>query len=115
MPFTYCQECGSKNEYTIKKPNFCASCGHPINSSASSQTEGKVYKKEAVKEISQANLDDEGSDIFHVPQLSKLEYEIDMSNPIDQTVGSILGDMAPKENSAKPAVKKTSRRKNAKK
>ena len=115
MPFTYCQECGSKNEYTLKKPNFCASCGHPFNPAMSKKNEGEEYEKEAIKKVSQADLDDEGSDIFHVPQLSKLDYEIDMSNPIDQTIGSILGDMAPKASPAKPAVKKASRRKNVKK
>ena len=27
MASIFCPECGAKNGYTLKKPNFCQSCG----------------------------------------------------------------------------------------
>jgi hypothetical protein len=76
MLSTYCQQCGTKIEYRFAKPNFCNSCGQPLHGEAiakdlPTQNQAPPPKPE--------NLDEEGTDIFQVPNISNLEYEIEIS------------------------------------
>ena len=70
MASIFCPECGAKNSYTLKKPNFCQSCGETF--AAFGMTNASVSKP-SLKSANGKN-DDE-----RIPNLSKLEYEIDMS------------------------------------
>ena len=70
MSFTYCKSCGYKNVYSLQPPNFCASCGEPM-----AQSTNKVMAKN--KNIIKHKIDDEeGEDIFEVPNVSRLKYQI---------------------------------------
>lgn len=73
MAHLYCTECGAKNIYSLKKPNFCSSCGFAFESVG---TEEKPIKQRAINE---GDLDEEGSEVFEVPDFdsSKLSYEVD--------------------------------------
>jgi hypothetical protein len=64
MKHTYCSDCGNKIEFSLKPPNFCNSCGSPLNSTAKKNT--PIEEKD--EEI---NFSEER---FQKP--SKLEYEI---------------------------------------
>jgi len=64
MKHTYCSDCGNKIEFSLKPPNFCNSCGSPLNSTAKKNTP----IEEKGEEI---NFSEER---FQKP--SKLEYEI---------------------------------------
>jgi ribosomal protein L37E len=90
MLSTYCQHCGSKNEYSSVKPKFCSSCGQPL---AGDFNEAKVATKTQPKARSVAHIEDydaDGTDIFEVPQISRLEYDIEVSNSSQFTLGSIM-------------------------
>ena len=70
MASMFCPECGAKNGYTLKKPKFCQSCGETF--AAFGMTNASVSKPSL--RAANGKNDDE-----RVPQLSKLEYEIDMA------------------------------------
>lgn len=71
MASIFCPECGAKNGYTLKKPNFCQSCGETF--AAFGMTNASVSKPSL--RAANGKNDDE-----RVPNLSKLEYEIEMSS-----------------------------------
>jgi hypothetical protein len=92
MLSTYCQNCGSKNEYRFTKPKFCSSCGQPLSGEVAPQK--KTPKKEAPKKSraseSYGDLDQDGTDIYEVPDISRLEYEIDVSSNGNFSLGSLF-------------------------
>ena len=64
MNTEFCINCGGKVQYTLKKPNFCSSCGCSINAKEISSTE--IAEGETALDKSENQL----------PSLSRLEYEI---------------------------------------
>lgn len=79
MPFMFCQSCGSKMEYTVRKPNFCPSCGTSI---AGSTPPPQAKPKENLKP------NDEGTKI---PNIKKLDVEVISSEPNAITFGNTIG------------------------
>jgi hypothetical protein len=107
MLSTYCQHCGSKNEYSSVKPKFCSSCGQML---AGDYNEAKTTQATVNKTLARKNLqidDEEGTDIFEVPNISRLEYDIEISQD-SFTLGSIL----PRHEQAAPKRKRGRPRKN---
>ncbi len=93
MLSTYCQHCGTKVEYRFTKPNFCTSCGQPLHGEAIAkdmpvQNQDPPQKPE--------NLDEEGSDVFEVPNISNLEYEIEVSQS-SFTMGDLFKNIESQE------------------
>ena len=90
MLSTYCQECGSKNEYLSQRPKFCGNCGTPLSSEAKKTV---VKRKKIPPKKSEAasapEEDEEGTDVYEVPDISNFEYEVEYS-PASTTLGSIL-------------------------
>lgn len=63
----FCMNCGSKFEYSTKKPNFCSSCGSPLDQGEAKSNQTQNHK------VSEASEAKESS----VPSsLGKLEYSI---------------------------------------
>lgn len=90
MLSTYCQHCGSKNEYSSVKPKFCSSCGQMLAGDFNeARTNTKTVSKK-VNTVKSENYDEEGSDIYEVPNISKLEYDIEVSSGSTFTLGSIM-------------------------
>jgi len=87
---TYCQNCGSLNQYVSEKPNFCNKCGIKFSHAlATSDTELKVDAFGVVEEVV---VDDPDQTITNILKLGGLDVEIDMTNrPIGDTVGSLMG------------------------
>ena len=71
MASIFCPECGAKNSYTLKKPNFCQSCGETF--AAFGMANASVSKP------SLAATDGKNSE-DSIPNISKLEYDIDLPN-----------------------------------
>ncbi len=71
MQHIFCTECGSKNIYSGPKPKFCSSCGASIGSVSDK-------KRESPKRMSSAseNLKEDETDIDHVPNIGKLDYDV---------------------------------------
>ena len=103
MLSTYCQDCGGKNEYSVVKPNFCSSCGQPLAGNfGQARTKVKQAIKSQVEDVE--NYDEDGSDVFEVPDISELEYEIEVSNASRFTLGSIMPKQEQSE--SQPTTKK---------
>lgn len=91
MLSTYCQHCGSKNEYRFTKPKFCSSCGKAL-SLINDEVETKTVKSVKKIQTREANLDTEGTDVYEVPDISSLEYEIDIPNTSSFSLGSLFSN-----------------------
>jgi hypothetical protein len=83
MSKIYCPHCGSKNEYLLKKPDKCKSCGKPLskisNISKSSVVRDKIPVDRKTNILNQDLDSDDFSDSFEVPIVNSLDYEIDYS------------------------------------
>lgn len=79
MPFMFCQSCGSKMEYTTRKPNFCPSCGIAI---AGSTPPPQAKPKENLQQ------NDEET---RMPNIKKLDVELTHSEPNTITLGNTIG------------------------
>ena len=89
----FCFSCGDKLEYKFNPPNFCPVCGTQINASLNTESSVKTQETRQKK----VSIDKEGyTDSKDVPQLTKLEYELeDFGTSAQQTIGSIFGKRAP--------------------
>ena len=80
MQTIFCTECGSKNEYSGKKPNFCSSCGFSFVDQKSAQPIAKASNKKPIRqsrsEAPQVEISEDETDIDYVPSISSLSYEI---------------------------------------
>lgn len=92
---TYCQHCGTKIEYRFQKPNFCTSCGQPLHGEARDQS--SIPTQNNATKVTQASMeihDEDGTDVFEVPRISRLDYEIEVS-----TSSFSMGDLFKHEHS----------------
>lgn len=69
MASIFCPECGAKNSYTLKKPNFCQSCGETF---AAFGMANASVSKPSLAATNGKNSEDS------IPNISKLEYDIDL-------------------------------------
>ena len=90
----YCSECGSKHEYKFSPPKFCSNCGAPMGIA---QNESKPLNRNVSSQRQSKAISDNETDAESVPNISKLEYEIeDFGASVQQTLGSLHGKTAPK-------------------
>ena len=73
----FCMHCGAKFQFSLKKPNFCSSCGGSLDGEVSKASQSKsVEIEEKQKETNLLNI-------------SKLEYVI-TSNSNKNTFGDLI-------------------------
>mgnify|MGYP001254316234 FL=1 len=77
----FCMSCGAKFQYSLKKPNFCSSCGASMGGEENVASEPSSVNN---VDVSEATVDS----ALNI-NISKLEYEID-SGPKNPTVGDII-------------------------
>lgn len=87
MLSTYCQHCGAKHEYNLHKPNFCSSCGQSLSGE---YDPSKAESQSSVVEVDAEDYGVEGTDVYRVPRLRALEYDIEVSNASKFTLGSLM-------------------------
>jgi len=94
----YCQKCGQPSEYSgaLGKPKFCSHCGTPYGVTnyrldAAKETP-PVSKANKPNPIVEAQIDYE-DDIPNIPNISKLDFDIDTSfeEPRSVTIGDLAG------------------------
>lgn len=81
MNTEFCMECGTQYQYSLKKPNFCSSCGGKLSEEAQA-TQQPVVSSE--KEVESPPT---------ISRISKLEYEIQRSGPT-VTFGDLVSQAA---------------------
>ena len=70
----YCQNCGKPTEYTaLNKPNFCFNCGAPFAGGVSVASVNQVSQSP-----SPTALDNDSDEISEVPDINKLEVDINV-------------------------------------
>ena len=113
MPSTYCQNCGSKHDYKFEKPNFCTSCGEPFAGASKEAKKLETNPKEnrSLGRSIESDFDEDGTEIYEVPQISKLEYEIDIA-PSSFSLGSLFNNATPQEENSTAKKKRGRPRKN---
>ena len=90
----YCSECGAKHEYKFSPPKFCSNCGAPMGVA---QNESKPLNRNVTASKKSKAISDEETDAEFVPNISKVEYEIeDFGASMQQTIGSLGGKTSPK-------------------
>ncbi len=82
----YCQKCGSGNEYSLSKPKFCSNCGFSFSIASSSIP--KVIKN--IPKITQ-NEDEEEIGTERVPDISKLDFDIDINSNKGTKLNNLMG------------------------
>lgn len=91
----YCSECGAKHEYKFSPPKFCPNCGSPMGVA---QNETKPLNRNVETLRKSKALSENETDAEFVPDISKLEYEIeDYGAGVQQTIGSLGGKSPPKK------------------
>jgi predicted nucleic acid-binding Zn-ribbon protein len=78
MTIKFCTNCGHKFEYKYSPPKFCSNCGEPIgeaNNKITAKTLDEPMPARTNKKISALNEDE--TDAEYVPQINKLEFEIE--------------------------------------
>jgi ribosomal protein L37E len=104
MLSTYCQHCGSKNEYRLTKPKFCSSCGQPSVGAELSTQKPQENLRNHSRAIEMQIDDEDGTDVFEVPHINNLEYEIEVSANTFK-----LGSILPEQPKNTPQKKKRGR------
>jgi|TARA_R110000824_G_scaffold395132_1_gene595527 hypothetical protein len=75
----YCQSCGSAHSYTLRKPNFCQSCGISLGSA----------KKDSRNALG-LEIEEESAIPGSFSDLEGLEFDSEVYSPDSQTLGSIM-------------------------
>lgn len=90
----FCSECGTKVEYKFSPPKFCSQCGAPMGVATVNESKPLNRNVRASRKIEA--ISDNETDAEYVPDISKLEYEIDtFGSQYNQTIGSLGGKSAP--------------------
>jgi uncharacterized Zn finger protein (UPF0148 family) len=85
----YCQKCGQPNHYGSKKPIFCGYCGESLDGRPK---ESVASKKQTLKErIAKAQNEDEEEEITLVPDIQKIDVEIESPKLKGFKIGDIAG------------------------
>lgn len=70
----FCRECGHKNEYTFKKPNFCENCGNKF-AHASVQT---VVNQKPAPKVQEIVDEQQSEEDIVIPQITEFSFEADL-------------------------------------
>lgn len=82
----YCQACGQPNKYGSVKPKFCNNCGKSLNGG-----HNKPATKKQPPQKAKAEEELEEDEIVSIPDLSKLEAEIEAPKIRGVKLGEIAG------------------------
>ena len=95
MSVKYCKYCGAKNSYIGVEPKFCSHCGEPFGSKKLVKriTRGSIANS---KNVSNDVNNDDTTNMDYVPNISRLQYDVDIAEKKTFTFEEIAG-MPPNE------------------
>jgi len=73
----YCPTCGAGTEYSLKKPQFCASCGGSFTSMGKSEAKTVFKTKPVAKTIAIEAESKEEEEYFEEPNIGKLDFVLE--------------------------------------
>ena len=80
MAFTYCPSCGYKNLYGVNPTKFCGGCGEALHGDVAAAKPKPNLSRTTVEAkrfpTRQSTEDEEGTDIYQVPNINQLKYTI---------------------------------------
>ena len=88
----YCSACGAKHEYKFSPPKFCSNCGAPMG--VATTNESKPLNRNTTASRKFKAINDSETDAEFVPDISKLQYEIEIDQT-QHTLGSLAGKIDP--------------------
>jgi len=87
MAFSYCSHCGYKNMYSMQAPKFCGGCGETLNILSAAKTHtvstpspASIRRTPPGVRVEQEIDDPDGTDVYQVPNITKLSYSIEQDN-----------------------------------
>lgn len=87
----YCQSCGKPNSHGSSKPNFCQGCGVSLG-----KTKEKPHKT-ILSARSDDDDDSEAADVVRVPNIDRLEVEINTNPQKGIRIEDVVGTSNPEE------------------
>jgi len=99
MNHLFCTHCGFKIEYNNSKPNFCPKCGQSVGAVANTPT----YKARPVAASpvdlydSEDPENEDETNITELPDIRKLQVDVENDNDTSFTFGSLVGEDQPKK------------------
>lgn len=97
MAIKYCSECGKKYEYKFSPPKFCSECGSPMGIANQEARPIDRQVQRPPQEVEKfTSVSEDETDADHVPQIGRLQYEVeDYGQTFQQTIGSLGGKTPP--------------------
>jgi len=91
----FCTECGHKMGYSLAKPNFCSKCGagtgSVAKSSLSKPKKSLLGRRSQSDFIEEESLAEDETSIDYVPDISRLDCDIEQYDENIFTLGSLAG------------------------
>lgn len=84
----YCLKCGHPNAYNLAKPKYCINCGTKFNDFVEKQQSISNNKENINKNLEEK---DEYSDVDHVPDINKLDFDFIENKKDITTIKDIIG------------------------
>jgi hypothetical protein len=78
MATIFCTSCGGKHDYSGFAPNFCSKCGTQIGGVKQQKAEAPKRVAPKTQEIDLEESGEDNTDIDYVPELDKLDVEIEI-------------------------------------
>ena len=90
----YCKSCGSPTAYGSKKPKFCSNCGNSFISTAKASAQPvkrSAPQKQIIAENAYEDQDSSDSDSVSIPNISRIEADIEIGRQNGVKLGEIAG------------------------
>jgi predicted RNA-binding Zn-ribbon protein involved in translation (DUF1610 family) len=97
MNHLFCTHCGFKIEYNNSKPNFCPKCGQSVGgvvNTSSHKTRSPASPSVDLYDSKDPENEDE-TNITEVPDIRKLQVDVENDSDPSFTFGSLIGEGQP--------------------
>ena len=102
----YCPSCGSANSYGSQKPNFCANCGEPFDTSKNtSRANSAPVPKKSPPLRAEVDYEDDDYAEEEVPDIQGLDVEIESGKIQGLQLGEVAGTINPEDVQKRPTKK----------
>jgi len=107
MNTSFCPNCGMKHTFNFAKPNFCSGCGQTLGATskiaAPQAKPAKASYSDPIEEDEDYDDydDNENTSVDRVPQINKIQIEVETDSASSFTFGSLFADNTPPSSSTR--------------